>query len=887
MLVVFAAPWLPVVALQASSSPMTLAAAALLGTALSTSSFVWVLQRKSSRLQKVSRRAARTRQQRDRARAQRDALRAKNGRRTTASKKRSANGDSKAPKYLGLSPATLERRWRSGFHSAAEADLTKLARDHEVDFDTRSRAELALGKIRFLEGRPADCLEHLRVSRSIQPHLKETVALERDALEVDALGLLQRHEESREALLASALRKNYVDFRLRLANTALAETDPELDATVRLSIINSILAEAGVAPLARLDTKRPLLLDNLRPATALAPVEAGPCVSIVVAAFNAERWIATALRSIQDQTWQNLEVVIVDDASQDGTVEVAEAFVREDERFRLVRLKSQSGPYAARNLAMEGIRGDLITAHDADDWSHPQKIELQVRELAKRPGAVASQSMCVRVSNDLQFTSQPSSQSLRLARANLSSTLFPSTLVRRAGKWYSWPSADSEFRRRLQDMTGGEIVTALETAPLSFVRVHERSLTNGAASHYKSLSFVTGARRLNLDAAEALRHIGPSGDLVAQAKGPTDLPVLIPEKGRPPRHYDVIHFSDFALPGGTTHSNMAEIHAQSEGGLTSAVVHQRPYMWKQELGLNRKFWSFANDHQIDVLTADSVVSCDTLIVRNPPVASVLSDVLPAIRAKRVLAIVNQPPRRLYEPGEEILFDISQVDSNLKSRFSAPVTWYPISPVVRHRLFANHASDVVGVTFSGTDWVNIIDARNWRRPPHEVSPQAVRIGRHSRDADTKWPETAEAILGAYPDSDQVVVHVLGGDNAAMRLLGRRPSNWVVQDFDALPVKDFLSELDVYVYFTRSTWTEAFGRSVLEAMAVGVPVVTSPALRETFGDAAIYCEPHEVLNRVMELSNSPILYQAQVERAFNRCLEDFSYETHLQRLANLPG
>ena len=103
-----------------------------------------------------------------------------------------------------------------------------------------------------------------------------------------------------------------------------------------------------------------------------------PLVSILIPAFNAERWLAGTIRSALNQTWPRTEVIVVDDRSRDGTREVAMRFAAAG-----VNVVSQpnQGAAAARNRAFALSRGDYIQWLDADDLLAPDKIE---RQLAAR-----------------------------------------------------------------------------------------------------------------------------------------------------------------------------------------------------------------------------------------------------------------------------------------------------------------------------------------------------------------------------------------------------------------------------------------------------------------------------------------------------------------------
>ena len=105
-----------------------------------------------------------------------------------------------------------------------------------------------------------------------------------------------------------------------------------------------------------------------------------PFVSVLIPAFNAAETIADTLRSAQQQTYRDLEIVVVDDGSRDDTAKIVSRFASEDSRIRLVQ-QVNSGVAAARNAALEASKGSLIAPLDADDLWHPLKVELQVNNL--------------------------------------------------------------------------------------------------------------------------------------------------------------------------------------------------------------------------------------------------------------------------------------------------------------------------------------------------------------------------------------------------------------------------------------------------------------------------------------------------------------------------
>lgn len=117
-----------------------------------------------------------------------------------------------------------------------------------------------------------------------------------------------------------------------------------------------------------------------------------PRVSVIVPAYNSGPYLTDALRSIEEQTYGDWEAIVVDDASQDDTFEVASSF---GGRIRAVRSDRNLGPAGARNLALERSSGELVALLDADDVWLPPYLERQVGRLdtertrGRRVGIVA------------------------------------------------------------------------------------------------------------------------------------------------------------------------------------------------------------------------------------------------------------------------------------------------------------------------------------------------------------------------------------------------------------------------------------------------------------------------------------------------------------------
>jgi glycosyltransferase involved in cell wall biosynthesis len=110
-----------------------------------------------------------------------------------------------------------------------------------------------------------------------------------------------------------------------------------------------------------------------------------PLVSVCIPTYNYARFLPGAIESVLGQTLEDLELIVLDDASTDDTAAVAERYA--DERFRYVRHERNIGLFANFNRCLEVARGDFVKVLCADDWLHPRSLEDGLRALAADPRA--------------------------------------------------------------------------------------------------------------------------------------------------------------------------------------------------------------------------------------------------------------------------------------------------------------------------------------------------------------------------------------------------------------------------------------------------------------------------------------------------------------------
>lgn len=105
-------------------------------------------------------------------------------------------------------------------------------------------------------------------------------------------------------------------------------------------------------------------------------------ISVLVAAYNAEQYICQMIESVQDQTFQNWELIIVDDGSTDQTYALCQKYQCIDKRIHLLKTANK-GAVSARNLALKNASGEFIVILDADDVIYENKLEIQYKLLSE------------------------------------------------------------------------------------------------------------------------------------------------------------------------------------------------------------------------------------------------------------------------------------------------------------------------------------------------------------------------------------------------------------------------------------------------------------------------------------------------------------------------
>jgi Glycosyltransferase family 28 C-terminal domain len=345
------------------------------------------------------------------------------------------------------------------------------------------------------------------------------------------------------------------------------------------------------------------------------------------------------------------------------------------------------------------------------------------------------------------------------------------------------------------------------------------------------------------------------------------------------REFDVLMLSDLRVPGGTSHSVAEEIAAQAQVGWSTGLIHMNGPLVSRVTPVNPRIREQIRQGRARLLLGDRPIQTKVVVVRHPAVLEVTADQLPLIETEHVVLVANASPididgQRHYRPAV--------VDRIARQRFGVAPIWAPIGPLVREVI----ASDIpMGLREPG--WVNIIDVDAWHVDRRGWRSDRPVIGRHSRPSRQKWPTDPKLIEAVYPVDGSAIVKILGGAGPVAEILGRRPDSWQVIPYGTMEPREFLAQLDFFIYFHHPALVEAFGRNVLEALASGLPAILPGHFRPLLGDAAIYAEAAEVPAVVSQLYADRQAYEVIAARADTCVRTRFNYEVHQRRLVELIG
>lgn len=132
-------------------------------------------------------------------------------------------------------------------------------------------------------------------------------------------------------------------------------------------------------------------------------------VSIIMPCYNSGKYIGESIKSVQAQTYTNWELLIVDDLSNDDTIDVIRNYQKKDARIKVFMLKQKGGASIARNLAIQNANGRYIAFLDSDDLWDREKLSKQIKFMKKNKYAFTYTNYKIMTNNNvIKYTKSPS-----------------------------------------------------------------------------------------------------------------------------------------------------------------------------------------------------------------------------------------------------------------------------------------------------------------------------------------------------------------------------------------------------------------------------------------------------------------------------------------------
>lgn len=522
---------------------------------------------------------------------------------------------------------------------------------------------------------------------------------------------------------------------------------------------------------------------------------ASDVVTVVVSTFRPTVDLLTAVRSLTDQSWEALEILVVDDDSgpaADPLLEQAEGL---DPRVRVLRAPRNAGTYAARNLALARAGGRWVTFHDFDDWAHPRRVERQVQAL--RTDRVAGRSGCLRAYPDLTMTFP----GYRPARLNASSLLVErETALETVGGFHLVrKSADMEYPGRLRAAVPSALRDLSAQVPLAITQLRPGSLSRtdavpgwtrwtriayrdvyrewhrriafGAASPYLPVSHRTGGRRGPVPPTRSFSALGDAGR----------------RSGSP---FDVVLAADLRSDHTTLRRAAVELASLAASGLTVGVLHlDPPVRPRVDRGtFDRSIARLLNDRVVRWADPDDPVRVGTVLVLDPPTLLLRGGLPVRWTVDRTVLCVRRPGDLVADvPAGAGGPDPAALEAAAVAALGAPVSWRAVTgdgaALVRD----------AGIDAPHVPWV----VRPEALPRHVRTEGRPRVGHGVLDPSA-WEVSPAALLATFGAADLDVRFAHARRPARLVLGGTIPPDWLfLDDVDGLSELGFAATLDVTV------------------------------------------------------------------------------------------
>lgn len=645
-----------------------------------------------------------------------------------------------------------------------------------------------------------------------------------------------------------------------------------------LKSMNELYASLGMSEI-RLSGDQTLpLLDRLRSDTT-ERID-GPQVSVIMPTFSPGPGIRTAIRSLLEQTWQNIEIIVVDDASPQEFRYLFSELEALDPRVQVIRQEENSGAYPARNRGLSVATGEFATTHDDDDWSHPDKIAAQARALVGDKSLVATTSAHIRTTQGMYF--QRVNARAHYMQMNYSSLMFRRSVSDEIGPWDTVNrGGDSEFLNRVIENFGSENVTNLMEKPLSFSRVWKGSLTSGEMSRgffaYSRLLYRWSFRQWQWDMAKAGKK--------AVRKPDEPRPYAVPTTFEPRNRnkdlglFDVIYVTDFFRQSKFVSFVLNDIEALVQHEFRVGFMHLNSPQTNRPAGFPPQLFAMQREGHITQVSHDDVAETKLLIVYDASIGMFADQLQSSVVSGRSIVIDHELPGLA---GGEVrsASTIARILQHLDKAFDTMFEVVGATDEDQGRLL-----------YRAPNRRRLPDSFVWdthlaENPGEITAPTSTPIvGFHSYGNKYRWP-TNKGVFESIYVSERYRTRLFGSLEPARLKFGDE----IINQLEVVPSsdwdeEDFLSDIDFWIYFPHHRLEDQLWRPVLSAMQAGAVVILPSRLEHLYGSGAIYVEPSEVTDTVERLSGDPESYLAQARHGQQFVADRFTHERFESRVRRL--
>lgn len=176
-----------------------------------------------------------------------------------------------------------------------------------------------------------------------------------------------------------------------------------------------------------------------------------PRISVLMCVYNGEQFLSESIESILEQTYEDFELIIVNDGSTDSTVEIIESYT--DNRIRLINNKSNIGLTKSLNIGLESAKGEFIARQDADDMSDKTRFEEQIAYLIKNKDVVVLGTQAKIIDKQGNIVNQPLGWFRPITENEVkwfcmfdSPFIHSSVMMRRGIIWHTYKGYNSSYR---------------------------------------------------------------------------------------------------------------------------------------------------------------------------------------------------------------------------------------------------------------------------------------------------------------------------------------------------------------------------------------------------------------------------------------------------------